>query len=211
MRIGIFICALLWAGFTTSKLHSAPKVVMTAKLQETAAGRIVQRYMEAYVGKSFTFIARGSTAARQRFSGVVEQVIVPDIADYLSSGEPREADFKLKFRDVRSVRPNDESAPLSDDPVRFSMLDDFPPLFELPGHMQLIDYEPLGGHAPYPYARLLAKSQNESDETLWEALVEIKRNLQSGSQQETKEPIIVTLSTKDYWDPILEVVFPVER
>ncbi len=111
MRIGIFSCVLLWAGFTTGKLHSAPKVSMSAKLQETLAGRIVQRRLEVYVGKSVDVLVRHQDT-NYRYSGKIEQIIVPDIADYLSTGHQGKARFKAKLSDVQLQEPQDDDMPL---------------------------------------------------------------------------------------------------
>ena len=201
MRIGIFACALLWAGFTTGKLYSAPKVSMSAKLQETLAGRVVQRHMEAYVGKSFTFIARGSDAARQRFSGVIEQVIVPDIAGYLSTGDHSKARFKAKLRDVQPQEPQDSNIPLPE-VVDLKQMDIFHTRGAgFVGQMQLLSSETLG-HS-YRYARLLAKYQDDGGETLWEALVEIDTK---DHKKKEIAPLVVLLSEKEDFMEI--VAFP---
>ena len=192
MRIGIFSCVLLWAGFTTGKLHSAPKVSMSAKLQETLAGRIVQRRLEVYVGKSVDVLVRHQDT-NYRYSGKIEQIIVPDIADYLSTGH--QARFKAKLSDVQRQEPQDDDMPL-------------PEIVELKrlsifgtggvGHLQYISAVELVGYN-YRKARLLAEYKDDSGETFWEALVELEDNPEGypryPRERET-EPFVVLLNEK---------------
>lgn len=188
MRIVIIACVLLWAS------PALPTVVMSDKLQNTSAGRIVQRWLESYVGKSVvhrklvTLSVHGS-----HFHAKIKQIIVPDIADYLSTGDQSNARFlakvdKWKIGDKVPVDHIEETVELKD-------LDIFEPGGV--GHIQYLVAERLSETLGENYyqARLLAKYRDESDETFWYSLIEIKKDA-DGNRQES-EPVVLLLSEKE--------------
>ena len=174
MRSLMLTCALLGAGFVAGKLYgSPPKVVMSAKLSETLAGRIVERRLASYVGKSVQH--EGSSAT-------IKQIIVPDMAE--KRGDHGHARFKAKLSD-------NEGNEITVELRKLGIFKSFP----TPGHVQLINAnanELFGDN--YSHARLLAKYTDDSGEVFWEALVEF-----GASHNETKEadPFVVLLSEKE--------------
>lgn len=204
----IFICALLGASFPAAKLYGNTKVVMSEKLAGTEAGRTVQLLLERYVGMSVNFMTKvGGESPVLHFSGTIEQVIVPDIAksiDYLNS--PHEghkglklAELEVKLRDVQPLGEYDESQPLPEI-VGFYMTNAYEAYLYGPGHMQSIFSKPL--REAHPYGRVLVERKDDNGNRFWDVLIELKRNPEDGSLQET-EPIVVVLRPAEF-DIIIE-------
>ena len=194
MRIVIFACVLLWSGFTAGKLYSAPKVIMSAKLQGTLAGSIVQRRLEVYVGRTVEFAVRHQ-GTNFLYSGKIEQIIVPDIADYISTGHQGKARFKAKFSDVqpKDKQDNDIRLPEAIDFKNVLLRED---TFPSVGYMQYLDADALLG-GDYQLVRLLARYTNDSGETFWEALVELAQDPETPHKKREIEPFVVLLNEKE--------------
>ena len=181
MRSLMLTCALLGAVFVASKLYgTSPKVVMSATLQKTLAGRIVERRLAEYVGKSVQYGASSAT---------ITQIIVPDMAE--DRGNQAHARFKAKL--------NYEGNEVTADLMRLSI---FAGNFPAPGHVQLINATELLGDN-YSHARLLAKYTDDNGEVFWEGLVEF-----GAWYSETKEaePFIALLSEKEDFAEIIALV-----
>ena len=195
MRSGRCACActLLLAGFAAGELYSTPQVSMSAKLQKTLAGRIVQRRLEGYVGQRIEFVVR-IRDKRRRYTGTIEQIIVPDIAEYIATGDYSKARFKAKLSDVQPQDPQDNNHPLPDTAeLSRSNIGGVPGV----GHVQSINVAELLGSVMgdgYLKARLVAKYKNNNGETYWEGLVEMVEGYLG--KHET-EPFVVLLSEKE--------------
>ena len=183
MRALIITCSVLWAYFVASKLYGVPPVSLSAKLQGTLAGRIVERQLAGYVGQRVTF-----SDGDVHFSATIEQIIVPDIIAYLDNGFSA-AQFKAKLREVNVENPQDGELPLPD-VVELRRLDSIGP--GAAGHVQQLKPALLG--EGFLLARLLAKYKDDNDAVFWQALVEVKR---VDNSWEEIAPFVVLLSEKD--------------
>ena len=204
MRSGVFLCALFLAGFAAGDLYSAPKVSMSAKLQKTLAGRIVQHRLEIYVGKTVDFSVRHQ-GTNYNYSGKIEQIVVPDIADYLSTGDQGKARFKAKLSDVQPKESLGGDVPLPEIvELQHVQLWSYKPPFA--GHVQYISAGELVG-SNYQKARLIAKYQDDSGEAFWEALIELEDTPEGSSAVREVEPFIVMLNDKEHFTDFIP--FPV--
>ena len=195
MRIGV--CALLLAGLVAGGVRGSPGVSISAKLQGTVVGRTVVRRLEVYAGKRVEFVVRqrGPDRSNDRYyEGRIDQVIVPDIADFLSTGRgSNAARFKAKVSEVQPKNPQDATQPLPEI-VKFR---NFSPIGGgNVGHMQYLESPLLG--EKFPLARLLAEYRSTAGDSFWEALVEIESEGRFiMDRREVAEPFIVLLSEKE--------------
>ena len=174
MRVVIMACAVLWSGLVVGNAPASPKVVMSDKLQGTRAGRIVHRWLGGYVGKML-----GNQVT-------IEQVIVPDIADYLSTGDQSKARFKAKLSNEAVMEFKD-----------LGIFRREPGVIGQVGHIQYLEADKLAeilGES-YLHARLLAKLTDENGDRYWYGLIEIKKDA-DGRRQEI-EPEVILLSEKE--------------
>lgn len=187
MRVVIGAFAWLWVCFTASELYAAPPVSISAKLEGTLAGRIVVRRLAGYVGKQVVYYP--SKPPRlvplpfqedKRLSGIIEQIIVPDIADY--NGDSSRVRFKAKLTNI----VGDTGPGKPPDVVELKELDIFGRSGV--GQHQLLASELLG--EGFRLARLLAEYKDDNGDVFWEALVELKDG-------EEVEPHVVLLNAKD--------------
>ena len=187
MRTLIITCSVLWAYFVASKLYGVPPVSLSAKLQGTLAGRIVERQLAGYVGQRVTF-----SYDDIHFSATIEKIIVPDITACLNTSEagPRAARFKAKLGEINVENPRDGETPLPY-VVELRRLDIIGPAAA--GHVQYLKPTLLG--AEFPLARLLAKYRDDNDAVFWQALVEVKRG--ADNSWEEIAPFVVLLSERD--------------
>ena len=187
MKALIIACSVLWAYFMASKLYGVPPVSISAKLQGTLAGRIVERQLAGYVGQRVTF-----SDGDIHFSATIEQIVVPDITAYLNTGGPgpSAARFKAKLGEVKVENQRDGEIPLPD-VVELKQLDNIGPAAV--GHVQYLEPTLLG--AEFPLARLLAKYRDDNDAVSWQALVEAKRG--ADNSWEEIAPFVVLLSERD--------------
>ena len=201
MRVIMLVSALMGLGLAAGELPTLSSGVgMTAKLQGTLAGQIVQRRLKVYVGKTVDFyvIHQGTS---YRYSGKIAGIIVPDIANLTRTGDHSEVRFKARLRDVQAQENNDLPLPKIVD-LRQLNLRGYPAShLRHVGRVQRLDAnELLRGN--YQEARLLARYKGDNGEIFWEALIEIKRDSQE-ARREIEEPFVVLLNRgRDFYIPV---------
>lgn len=186
MYVWLFTCVLLLGGLATDGVSlSAPAVSMSEKLRGSLVGRTVSRRLEGFVGKDVEFVLRHRGTDRY-YSGKIDQVIVPDIADYIRSGNHDDIGFMMK---VSAVQP--------DDGTRLPDVVEMKNIVSIGigriGYVQYINSASLGEE--FPLARLLTEYKDTGGKTFWEALIEVKSDV--GQIRELEKPFIVLLSEQE--------------
>lgn len=213
MRFVMLACTLFGVAFAASKLHGSPKVIMSSKLQGTREGRIVQQRLAGYVGKRTDFSVYhqgegGGLPVRYIYSGKIEQVIVPDVAAYIRTGNQGKARFKVKFSDVQPQAPQNPNIPLPvvADSTRVDIFwgsGDPPYAVGFVVYPSLAGNELLGGKYQ---VRLLAEYKDASGETFWEVLVELEDLPQFPFRREIEKPFVVLLNQEQDFMKVIAAV-----
>ena len=190
MFLRLLTASMLLAGLVGGNIYADPKVSISAKLQGTKEGHVILRRLAALLDKRVEFVHKGTD-----HTGVIHRIIVPDIADYLRTGDQSKARFRAEVWGQRKDAV--ATAITFQEELELGDLD----IIDKGGigHVQYIASELLG--EDYRRARLLAKYEDNDGEVFWEALVEMTGG---GAQAvELDDPFIIMLSEKDDFDKII--------
>lgn len=96
------LIALMSASLQAQSLQVVPRVVMTHKLKNSLIGRVVQRKLELFIGKtySYTYDYRGELYT---FSGKLKKIIVPDINNIITTDDLAKAELIGQFGEIVAV------------------------------------------------------------------------------------------------------------
>ena len=201
----MFLSAVLLTGVVDSSLL-ATGVSISTRLQGTATGQRVVDIYKGLVGKNVRFCySESSSGELNYYTGEIAAVILPDIADFIASGEQlppsHEMAGQLKL-EITAAQAKDLQAAGEELPnlIDARGVEYYSSYGIIPNNLKEIISGSLG--EKISWVRLLAEHWEQGEELRWEVLVEMESD--GDTYVELEEPFIATLARSEF----KEDVFP---
>ncbi len=196
----MFLSAVLLTGVVDSSLL-ATGVSISTRLQGTAAGQRVVDIYKGLVGKNVRFCySESSSGELNYYTGEIAAVILPDIRDFIASGDQYDTRLKLEMNSVQAEDPETSGEEL---PNLIEARNVVTPHLNLSwASLEEVRFPRLG--EKISWVRELAIHGKESislTDTYWEVLVEMESD--GDTHVEIENPFIVQLPMFDF-----EISFP---